>query len=109
MRSSSVLGGQAIDGGLGLTSVNWVGGLITTAGLVVALITWALLDRRTVAAPARDQRTHDHHHEPGNQGQPDPKPHGGHSTVPAHHRHPAHAGLSEHDAGQPTASEHVHS
>lgn len=43
------LGGAAIDSGLGLTSVNWVGGLITTAGLLVALLTWALLDRRAPA------------------------------------------------------------
>ena len=39
------LGGAAIDGGLGLTSVNWIGGLITTAGLIVAVTTWWLLDR----------------------------------------------------------------
>ncbi|WP_171074631.1 MFS transporter [Nonomuraea basaltis] len=49
------LGGAAIDGGLGLTSVNWVGGLLTTAGLLTALATWAFLDRRQVPAPA-------HHH-----------------------------------------------
>ena len=34
------LGGAAIDSGLGLASVNWIGGLITTAGLLVALITY---------------------------------------------------------------------
>ena len=46
------LGGAAIDGGLGLASVNWVGGLISTAGLVVALLSWLLLDRRgAVPAP----------------------------------------------------------
>ena len=103
------LGGRAIDGGLGLTSVNWVGALITTAGLIVAVITWALLDRRTVAAPARDQRTQDHHHEPGDLARPEPSQDGGHSTVPAHHRHPADAHLSGHSAGQPTASMHAHS
>src|SRR5918993_660820 len=103
------LGGRAIDGGLGLTSVNWVGALITTAGLIVAVITWALLDRRTVAAPARDQRTQDHHHEPGDLARPEPSQDGGHSTVPAHHGHPADAHLSGHSAGQPTASMHAHS
>ena len=51
------LGGAAIDGGLGLASVNWVGGLISTAGLVVALLSWLLIDRRRpVAEP------HHHHH-----------------------------------------------
>lgn len=40
------LGGAAIDGGLGLSSVNWIGGLITTTGLLVAVATWLLLDRR---------------------------------------------------------------
>ena len=34
------LGGAAIDSGLGLASVNWIGGLITTAGLLVALVTY---------------------------------------------------------------------
>ncbi|MFI7704023.1 MFS transporter [Nonomuraea sp. NPDC049480] len=48
------LGGEAIDGGLGLSSVNWVGGLLTTAGLATALATWALLDRR------RQPDHHDH-------------------------------------------------
>ena len=32
------LGGAAIDGGLGFTSVNWVGGLMTTAGLLLAIV-----------------------------------------------------------------------
>jgi MFS transporter, DHA1 family, inner membrane transport protein len=45
------LGGAAIDGGLGLASVNWIGGLISTSGLVVALLSRALLDRRHTAAP----------------------------------------------------------
>ncbi|MEV4574069.1 MFS transporter [Nonomuraea jabiensis] len=49
------LGGAAIDGGLGLTSVNWVGGVLTSAGLLTALITWATLDRR--------QPAESHHHE----------------------------------------------
>jgi predicted MFS family arabinose efflux permease len=34
------LGGAAIDGGLGAASVNWVGGLMTLAGLLVALTTY---------------------------------------------------------------------
>ena len=40
------LGGTAIDSGLGLTSVNWVGGLISLSGLLVALITWRWFDRQ---------------------------------------------------------------
>ena len=51
------LGGAAIDGGLGLASVNWVGGLISTAGLVVAVLSWLLIDRRR--SPAEPQH---HHH-----------------------------------------------
>jgi hypothetical protein len=31
--------------------VNWIGGLISTSGLVVALLSRALLDRRHTAAP----------------------------------------------------------
>ncbi len=62
------LGGAAIDGGWGLTSVNWVGGLITSTGLVIALLTWVLIDWRSPgtahdggaadAVPAH----HEHHH-----------------------------------------------
>jgi DHA1 family inner membrane transport protein len=37
------LGGAAIDGGLGLAAVNWVGGLISLASL--ALISWRWLER----------------------------------------------------------------
>lgn len=51
------LGGAAIDGGLGLASVNWIGGLITATGLIIAVVTWALLDRRT------NVTTHHHAHE----------------------------------------------
>ena len=51
------LGGAAIDGGLGLASVNWIGGLISTAGLVVAVVSWLLIDRRRPAA-----EPHHHHH-----------------------------------------------
>ncbi len=51
------LGGAAIDGGLGLSSVNWIGGLISTSGLVVAVLSWLLIDRRrSTAEPA------EHHH-----------------------------------------------
>jgi predicted MFS family arabinose efflux permease len=50
------LGGAAIDGGLGLASVNWIGGLISTAGLVVAVLSWLLIDRRRPAAEPQ------HHH-----------------------------------------------
>ncbi|YCK39814.1 hypothetical protein ACNF49_38865 [Actinomadura sp. ATCC 39365] len=52
------LGGAAIDGGLGLSSVNWVGGLLTTAGLLTALATWRLADQRP-PVPAGH-----HHHAP---------------------------------------------
>ena len=51
------LGGAAIDGGLGLASVNWIGGLISTSGLVVAAATWWLVDRRRPAV----QEAHHHH------------------------------------------------
>jgi DHA1 family inner membrane transport protein len=51
------LGGAAIDGGLGLASVNWVGGLISTAGLVVAVLSWLLIDRRR----STPQPQHHHH------------------------------------------------
>jgi DHA1 family inner membrane transport protein len=44
------LGGAAIDAGLGTISVNWVGGLISGAGLLLTLISlW--LDRITPAQP----------------------------------------------------------
>lgn len=46
------LGGLAIDGGLGLASVNWIGGVISTSGLVVALASWAVIDRRRSPEPA---------------------------------------------------------
>jgi predicted MFS family arabinose efflux permease len=50
------LGGAAIDGGLGLASVNWVGGLISSSGLVIAVLSWLLIDRRSTPEPQR------HHH-----------------------------------------------
>ncbi len=40
------LGGWAIDGGLGIASVNLVGGLISLSGLALAVIAWAFVDRR---------------------------------------------------------------
>jgi predicted MFS family arabinose efflux permease len=52
------LGGAAIDGGLGLSSVNWIGGLISTAGLVVAVLSWLLIDRRGSTAEPQE-----HHHQ----------------------------------------------
>jgi predicted MFS family arabinose efflux permease len=52
------LGGAAIDGGLGLASVNWIGGLISASGLFVAVVSWLLIDRRQVSA-AEPQH---HHH-----------------------------------------------
>jgi predicted MFS family arabinose efflux permease len=64
------LGGAAIDGGLGLTSVNWIGGLLTASGLAVAALTWLLLPRRTRTEqigshhehPVHDQVAAGHHH-----------------------------------------------
>lgn len=55
------LGGAAIDGGLGLTAVNWVGGLMTSAGLLVAVVTWALLDRRSAGSGAGHPGAHGTH------------------------------------------------
>lgn len=52
------LGGAAIDGGLGLASVNWIGGLISTSGLVVAVLSWLLIDRRRSTAEPEEH----HHH-----------------------------------------------
>ena len=52
------LGGMAIDSGLGLTSVNWVGGLISLAGLVLALIAWRWLERQR---PMHDTNHHAAH------------------------------------------------
>jgi predicted MFS family arabinose efflux permease len=51
------LGGAAIDGGLGLSSVNWIGGLISASGLMVAVLSWLLIDRRrSTAEPAEHHR-----------------------------------------------------
>jgi predicted MFS family arabinose efflux permease len=50
------LGGVAIDSGLGLASVNWIGGLISAAGLLVAVLSWLLIGRRRRSVPAA------HHH-----------------------------------------------
>ena len=55
------LGGAAIDGGLGLASVNWIGGLLTTSGLLVAVLTWALFDRGTGTVEAVSHHGSDHH------------------------------------------------
>ena len=40
------LGGWAIDAGLGIASVNLVGGLISLSGLALAVIAWAFVDGR---------------------------------------------------------------
>jgi MFS transporter, DHA1 family, inner membrane transport protein len=59
------LGGAAIDGGLGLTSVNWVGGLISLAGLAVAVATWRWGNRGDTAGRADHHLGHGaaaHHH-----------------------------------------------
>ncbi|GAB2505191.1 MFS transporter [Nocardia heshunensis] len=51
------LGGVAIDGGLGVTSVNWVGGSIAAAGLVLAVVSLRL-DRQS----AEHEPIHPAHH-----------------------------------------------
>ena len=40
------LGGWAIDGGLGIASVNVVGGLISLSGLALAIVAWLFVDKR---------------------------------------------------------------
>ena len=50
------LGGAAIDAGIGVTSVNWIGGLMTTSGLLVALVASRLMDKPAPSAPV-----HGHH------------------------------------------------
>lgn len=50
------LGGAAIDAGLGLSSVNWIGGLISTSGLVVAVLSWLLIDRRRATAEPEEHQ-----------------------------------------------------
>ena len=60
------LGGAAIDSGLGFASVNWIGGLMTTAGLAMALLTYRTggeLDHHTQPA-AHQPGPSGHHHEP---------------------------------------------
>ena len=52
------LGGAAIDGGLGVTSVNWIGGLMTSTGLLLALIALRWLDRRTSQASGASHAAH---------------------------------------------------
>ncbi|MGW4242203.1 MFS transporter [Nocardia sp. NPDC004722] len=52
------LGGAAIDGGLGVTSVNWVGGSIAAAGLVLVLVSLGL-DR--AGAPVHSEPVHPAH------------------------------------------------
>ncbi|RDI46426.1 MFS transporter [Nocardia mexicana] len=56
------LGGAAIDGGLGVTSVNWVGGTIAASGLVLTLVSlW--LDRVITPEPFESRPVHlTHHH-----------------------------------------------
>ncbi|MFG1702630.1 hypothetical protein ACFLIM_05500 [Nonomuraea sp. M3C6] len=55
------LGGTPIDGGLGLALVNWVGGLLTSAGLITALVAWAVLDRRRPVQVHPVLVVHHHH------------------------------------------------
>lgn len=58
------LGGAAIDGGLGFASVNWVGGLITTAGLAVALLTTKGVDVANHGSDHRAPAPAEHVHSP---------------------------------------------
>jgi predicted MFS family arabinose efflux permease len=55
------LGGAAIDGGLGPAAVNWVGGLLTSAGLLLALLGYALVDRAARPAEPAARAAHAHH------------------------------------------------
>ena len=63
------LGGLAIDGGLGIASVNWVGALISLSGLALALVAWVWVDRKYPETPIGETASHgvsDHevsHHE----------------------------------------------
>ena len=83
------LGGAAIDNGLGLAAVNWVGGTMTTAGLLVTVATWVLLDRR---APRHTPPNADHaHHES--------------TGEPVQHAHADHTGAHPHS---PTPTDHHH-
>ncbi len=56
------LGGAAIDGGLGVTSVNWVGGIIAGTGFALALASiW--MDKVIAPQPVEErpvQLTHHH-------------------------------------------------
>lgn len=85
------LGGAAIDGGLGLASVNWIGGLLTTSGLLVAVLTWALFDRGTGTVEAVGHHGSDHH---GQHTAHQAHPHDGHDrphgAEAAPHHGPAH-------------------
>ena len=63
------LGGAAIDGGLGLASVNWIGALLTTSGLIVAVLSALTLRRQHT-----DAAEHGHHEHPIHQ-----------ETVAGHH------------------------
>jgi predicted MFS family arabinose efflux permease len=53
------LGGAAIDGGIGVTSVNWIGGLMTSTGLLLAMISLRWLDRPD---PQAEPVAHAAHH-----------------------------------------------
>ncbi|WP_148575389.1 MFS transporter [Nocardioides caldifontis] len=60
------LGGAAIDGGLGLLSVNWIGGLMTTTGLALAAL--SLRGQQNTADPTHEvdhagPHAHDHDHD----------------------------------------------
>ena len=104
------LGGAAIDGGLGLAAVNWIGGIMTTAGLVVAVVTWFLLDRR---APLHAEPHVDHAHTAANAHghdvsatdhahvHPDSTPDHAHAASSAGH---AHASATPHGASSHSGS-----
>lgn len=53
---------MAIDGGLGLTSVNWIGALISLVGLALALLSWLWVDRKYPPLPfEQDAAGHQDH------------------------------------------------
>jgi MFS transporter, DHA1 family, inner membrane transport protein len=54
------LGGWAIDAGLGLIAVNWVGGLISLAGFLLAIGAW-LWEKRGTSQPISGEHTQHQH------------------------------------------------
>lgn len=57
------LGGAAIDGGLGLLSVNWIGGLMTTSGLLLAVLTFRAGKHSSPGSPHDQPSPHTAHND----------------------------------------------